>query len=488
LLEAQGVVRRDGFAVAFRHSLVQRAIAAGFAATADARRLHLAIAEALLATPDGASPKRGRDVAVHLIHAGEPDRALPLVLASAAHRESLGETPRAFDEYGMALRILTDVPDAPRTARLDVHVGVGRTALAMGRGRVAAEHYLKALEIEETGDAHLGLGRAAEASGDYAVALDHLDRARSMFEAAGRPTGAAEALFWVGRIHERQGDFAASRTARQESIVRFEAAGDAVGAAIAQLDLGHMEAAYLRDFTAGLALLAQATHVAEEAGDPALLARCHQSTASAQTEAEMYEEAVEGYRKANLHWVRAGAMPRLAACLLGWGTTLAYQERADEGHVLLEAALRLREDMGDPHGVAACRVNLAMACRVAGHFEEAVEWARGAVAMALPLQSATIAAYGRSELGLALIRLGSLDEAESLLTAVLADPWAARAIGGDCLDGLGQIALARGSLVDARRLWAEAADAWAAAGWPRFAAAVRAKLVTHGSPGDTSGS
>src|SRR5205085_1039589 len=106
-------------------------------------------------------------------------------------------------------------------------------------------------------------------------------------------------------------------------------------------------------------------------------------------------------------------------------------------------SLRLREEAGDAHGMAASLHNLGYVYGLAGALEEAAAAFRDCLALRRATGDRWYAAGASNNLGQVLLELGQTEEARALLESALA--------GGPCRLLLGEVLARRGQHDRARR-------------------------------------
>jgi len=441
LLVAEGLVQRAEPHIVFLHALVRQAIASRAAERHDAKGLHIAIADALLASTD-LDAQTPRAAALHLLRGGAPDRALPLALQSAALARSLGDTAHASEDYLLALRILEAQKKPSRAKRLEVELGLGDTLLLRGDTRPAEEHFMNALKISKCAAAHEGLGKVAELKADFGRASDHLGQAERLYRSAGRAREAAKVSIWLGRTVQKLGDLKGAAKHLQRAHDAFADLGDAVGAARAQAWLGTVSL-FTGDYDRGLELLKAALPALEATGNPLLIGDCLNGMASIHAEMRHHEVAIDTHRKAQIHYERAGAIRGVGNSIGAIGTAKGYLGAFDEAQRLIEAALRITEDTEYEYGVATWLVNLGWLGRLAGKLEESTQWLRAALLHLQRHQAHAGIPFAQVELGLTLLACGKLDEAEAEFRRTLRTRPLRPDLRAQCLEGLRAIARAR---------------------------------------------
>ncbi|MDO8847559.1 MAG: tetratricopeptide repeat protein [Coriobacteriia bacterium] len=123
----------------------------------------------------------------------------------------------AYFQYGFyddALATLDGARSLEPTATLGAYVEIGyaRVYDAMGDAAKAEEHYLAALDFEESFDANYALGTIAAAAGDDAEALDYWLKAIAL------EPSAATLRVEIAAIYEAQGEYDLALAQLQEAV------------------------------------------------------------------------------------------------------------------------------------------------------------------------------------------------------------------------------------------------------------------------------
>ena len=121
------------------------------------------------------------------------------------------------------------------------------------------------------------------------------------------------------------------------------------------------------------------------------------------------------------------------------GTAYGHLGNHEDGHRLLEAALRLAEDIEHHAGVVYSLINLGWLCRIAGRLDESLQWLRAALARIQSGEGQVSLAYVYAELGHTHLARGELDPAEDCYRRALAMPAIRPDVRNDCTTGLEDI-------------------------------------------------
>jgi class 3 adenylate cyclase/tetratricopeptide (TPR) repeat protein len=308
-LEAHGLVRIEATApeltYAFRHALVQEAAYAGLLRR-ERQGLHRRVAE-LLATHDGDGDSAV--LAHHLDLAGEPDRALPYLLAAGRQALERYANREALVWFRRAAEVVAGRDD-PESRRRSIEATLGE--VQAGFTFVPALEQLALLEplvegAEELGDerllarVHLWVGWVRHVMGEwYATSppmRTSIERALELGERLGDETlvamprgviGSAE--YSAGRFREAVADLTSAVTLleRQE---RF--ANASIFASIAAMANGR-----LGRFVDADDWVARAADLAERSGDPNAVVDSNLAAGSVATERGRLAEAMEHTRRA----------------------------------------------------------------------------------------------------------------------------------------------------------------------------------------------
>jgi tetratricopeptide (TPR) repeat protein len=242
------------------------------------------------------------------------DRAGEKVLAARTRmnfgmlREARGEPREAVDLYGTALDVFRETDY--RIGMVDALRNLGDLATDAGRLEDGIGWHRQALDIALTIDDPLrealcrhNLGETLLRLGRYREAAECMLRAPALFRRCGFRTGEAHSLIALGEVRSRQGQHEAGATAMTEALDVFREIGDHQGEVDALVHIGRLR---LDQGTHRQALEAfeQAVRLAERAGTVALaaqahdgLARCHETTGTADAAVRHWRSALDLYRR-----------------------------------------------------------------------------------------------------------------------------------------------------------------------------------------------
>ena len=325
-LVRRNLLESEGTGYRFSHDATRRVVLDSIE-PARLARLHVAAADAL----EEHRPDRIESLAVHLLAADEPARALPYVLDSARRARSLHAYVEAADHLSTARELLDRVPVAV-DQRVEVLLDLEQVLDVLGR-RDEQGDVLDALDALAAGDA----ARRVEVAPRRATYLAHMDRfAEAVAEAEAAVAMAEDAavrariMTTLGRVHTWSGNNRAAVESLREAV---RIAGDDTAAeAEAQAALG----AALRHV--------QAYGAAERALDRAL-----ELTAADDDQ--------------------VGKVEALGAL----GTLLAETGRTAEASKHLEQAIELARSLGYRHRAATSLVNLGTVRQARREPEAALE-------------------------------------------------------------------------------------------------------------------
>jgi DNA-binding CsgD family transcriptional regulator/tetratricopeptide (TPR) repeat protein len=283
----------------------------------------------------------------------------------------------------------------------------------------------------------------------------------------------AKALYAAGWLAYQQADFEQARRFSQESIDLLRAVGDRQGLANALHLLATVESGPDKDYTAGNAFLEESQRLFLEVGDEmgAVTVGVTLGTRAFfqgefERAATLYEESLAVFRARGESWYTA-----MALHYLSWVTYCRGEYAA--ARRLSEESIALIRPMG--HTVFTVEVLVVLAYEVAALGERAAAsmHLEEALALAKQEESAEDTALANCGLGHLALRQGemaqalaryeeSLSEIKGLWTTArltIRMKW----IPATCLEGLGEIALARGQAALTARLFA-AAEVWRSSG------------------------
>jgi DNA-binding CsgD family transcriptional regulator len=174
--------------VGFRHALTREALYQGTAWTRR-RRLHARLCNLLEAA--GAQPER---VAEHAVQSGEPERAVPFLLAAAEHFCGLHAYRDSARVGRQALELWPGADDDP--ARIDALARLGRCLQLSGEYRQAAEAWREVVDRRRACGDRIG---QALAQRELATAFWYVGRAGDAYPLL---TASAEAFAELGDLAE----------------------------------------------------------------------------------------------------------------------------------------------------------------------------------------------------------------------------------------------------------------------------------------------
>ena len=282
------------------------------------------------------------DEAVGLFRvAGNEEEASGCVCASAFH---VCENPiHSLPAVEADLVRMRDLQDRGRLARSLVNAGVAYFFVSDAcRAKACFEECLalprESVELEVVVDAHLGLGRVSVLSGDLVAAEGWLDATLELTRSSGDDDGHSAALCWIGEIHRIRGDHGAARAA-----------------------------------------IADASRLADDAGLPLALARCHQflgrleaSEGNLERARALLTRSLEAPGATQLSYHRVRSLQALAEVALLDG-------RAEGVGDLLDKALSLAQGTGDRQAQGLALTSLARLAAAAGDSDRASRFAHEAL-------------------------------------------------------------------------------------------------------------
>jgi tetratricopeptide (TPR) repeat protein len=349
-LEEQGILRlvdpasdRYRFWSAIAPTAAQRLLADG--GSDRPRRLHLAVAEAMLRTYKGeARVRRALSIAHHLRAGGETDRSLPFTLAGCARLMSLQLADRAR-------RLLANTK--PLVARPEV-----------GAAQRAQFDYL--------------YGLACEASAEYGEAYESLTRYVESGTVLPQDAGSLpRAYLRLGRIHQTRGEYDRAHYSFGVARQLFAELGDMrklafVGNALAGLALERgqlLPAIEHRD---------EAARLAEESGNEGAAVQALNLRGQIELLLANHAAALQAFREAEARASAMGDRRRHAAALEGLGRVALANGYLGEARAFIERSMQLHAEIGDRRGLGVSLVHLADVTRALRRSEEALRHYRRA--------------------------------------------------------------------------------------------------------------
>ena len=439
----------------FRHALIQE-VAYHTQLQSQRRATHGAVAEAIETLFADRIDEFINELAFHYGHSDNDPRALYWLVRAGDRAKALFANQEALALYAAALARMHAADEAPEAGSLlermgDIQALIGRTDDAIVSLRSARERTPNLVAgdaarlLRKIGTALRIQGAYAEAAAVFAQALQVLpgeDQAE-----------AAQIRLQVGQLSWRTADYAAAQAALSKAVE--------IGARLGEDGL----------VAEGLKQLG---NVPLHAGDP--------------------REAAELFQRSQRIYERLEDLPGIAAVRLNLGVAYGRMGRWDECLAEFNASMELHERIGDQRHIGVIHNNIGELQRSRGDYIAAIAAYRQAVATSTAVGYASGVANALTGLGMARVEAGQLEQGRADLLAAEARfaalgrsthlpdihrSLAAAELAAGNLDAaaqaadrslefaragsaphkeamtqrvMGQIALARGQLSDARRL------------------------------------
>jgi DNA-binding SARP family transcriptional activator/tetratricopeptide (TPR) repeat protein len=332
---AAGVLERTRGRYRFRHALVRGQLAAGLSEQA-VRRAHADAATGL--STDEAPPER---VAYHLLGAGRPREAVPLLSEAAAWALEVGAYR---DGATWAELALEHAPDQERPALLAL-----RARLLFGAGEPRAPvAYAEAIEVappELAPSLRVEHARACVAAGDLAGAKTALEQYK-----ASRPEDLGDSIFVRGMVAWHAGDWEGARRVAAEADSVPADPGDV---AFLHAMLAHVEGGWEQQSRLQLTQVWDSPAIAGRVFDAYLCVTEYVLTAG-----DPYERLAGFAKRMRAQAKQTGARrgEAFAATVLGETELFTGNLEAARAH-LLDAA-RLSRELGAVGGESLARMRL----------------------------------------------------------------------------------------------------------------------------------
>ncbi|HEX5138561.1 MAG TPA: protein kinase, partial [Planctomycetota bacterium] len=349
-LEEQGILRlvdqardRYRFWSAIAPTAAQRLIADGGADRP--RRLHLAVAEAMLFTYKGEERvRRALSIAHHLRAGGETERALPYTLAGCARLMTL------------------QLPDRARRLLANAKPLVNRPEVSAAQR--AQFDYL--------------YGLACEASGDYGEAFESLTRyVESATELPQDPGSLPRAHLRLGRIHQARGEYDRAHYSYGVARELFAELGDMRKLAFVDNGLAALEIER-GELLAAIGYRDEAARLAEESGNEGAAVQALNLRGQIELLLGNLAPAREAFGEAETRAASLGDRRRHAVALDGLGRVALANGYLEEARAFIERGMQIHAEIGDRRGLGVSLVHLADVTRALRRPEHALRLYRRA--------------------------------------------------------------------------------------------------------------
>jgi class 3 adenylate cyclase/tetratricopeptide (TPR) repeat protein len=396
-----GLVRETGVdTYAFNHALTQGTLYAELPSR-KRRRLHLAAGQSLERLPEGSRKHRVAELAWHFLEGDDPARALPYALRAARYARQVFAYDEAARHYRTALELARELGDVEsetksleglgsvlRTvARYDEAIEVLSAALAHHRaaGNVAGERWTTA----HIGRVHALRGTPSEGIDVVLALVKHIEahKCEDEVERLGESSAAGLAALYaaLANLYQETDQSARQLEAAEKALeVARQAEGSRAGARIqAEGQMWRASAmAEMGDLDDARRMLEDVIPLAQEAGDPLVLSRAHNSLAMVYSEAGQYTKERMHIEKALETAERMGDPTRIAFMnhRLGWHLMVLGSLQIAREH--LERALSIVRALGTTPTTAWTLLGLAQLALLQGRTEEGERYLAEGMAIA----------------------------------------------------------------------------------------------------------
>lgn len=304
------------------------------------------------------------DIGLKLVTAEVNSHDLKAAMTTIASLRALPDT-----ESGDPRIDLAEASIAKRQGNVDRQKELARSAEQKAQKRGFQLLFARAKLLE---------GAAIDAQAQWPEAIHAYQDARSIFEHAGNPDGAATALNDIAIVLERQGDMAGARETLQAARREFEEIGDEGGLGAALANLGENYRAQ---------------------GEVA--------------------EAQKSYEGALAIFVKTGRADFQRIVQNNLGRILLQRGEFQEARQKFEDLLHAWQSTGDPSGIAHAQLNLADAVRVQGDDAGALQLIDNAANTFQKLGDRSNAAQAEATAGLLHLDMGDVGQARRALEQAL---------------------------------------------------------------------
>ena len=331
----------------------------------------------------------------HSLRAGEH-------AAAAAAVASRGEELLAAGSAGelrSALEAL-DLSALPAPEGAGALFIMGRASDILGDWDRALGHYRSALDALPAGrraEVHYHIGWILQKRNEWEEAAGSFRRCLELAQAAGDGSGIARAYHGLGRVLWRQGRLAEAAGFCQKSLGSARAAGGLALEASAGIELARVQAA-MGDFARSERSLRRSLELLERIGDRSESARAWNTLGwEALRPQGRLDEALEAIHRGEEIALSQGNLRELGPIYHSLGEVWARKGMTEKAEEYFHKSLDLFTAQADEHGMAYCRLGLAIVHRTRRQWDRSQEEFERAVGLFGKVSTPADQSYALSE-------------------------------------------------------------------------------------------
>lgn len=245
---------------------------------------------------------------------------------------------------------------------------------------------------------------------DSQVGDEAFEAAQKTLAGATDPLARLRALFTVANLQRRRGDIQDGIASAEDGLAQARRLGDVR----LQIDFLYLLGRLhwnLSDYPLSLEHHFAELKLAEQLGDPAVLARTHGGLGLTYFRSGRSDEALHHFETGLDFAVRAGDERMRASLLNSLGNHRLAQQDYTRATQLHEEALRIREGFGNRRAIAESLTNLGLAALGLGDTEKSLAYLRRSLTMFEALRYRRYIANTHRRIGAVLRQMGRPDEA-----------------------------------------------------------------------------
>ena len=362
-----------------------------------------------------------------------------------------GDYPQALEYLGRALAMKRELAERLEEGKTLNHLGL--VYWEMGDYPEATDHFTQSMALaRDVGHQQLeaavlnNLSLVYDEQGDYQRSLEQYQRALELHRAAGFAPGQSDALGNIGGVYLLLGQYRDAISHYQQALAISEEEGLKPSAS---QDLGNLAICYimLGQVEEALETLDRALDIAREAGLEKDEAEWLRGKATAWVHVGQYDKALEAYREALAFYEQANSTRELIEALHEVGDLQVVLGDLVSGERDFRRAIDLARGIGHPRGVTFNLTALGDLEFRRRRYEESAALYREALSGATTAGERDFIATSAMQLALAYRELGRFDEAvtEAARALETAQAMEARQLEAQARFTYGEISRAQGN-------------------------------------------